>query len=48
MGPQSAKVLGWANQMAQEFYAELVVAHAGCEGLLCKARWDGWRSAWWE
>jgi nucleotide-binding universal stress UspA family protein len=28
MGPQSAKVLGWANQMAQEFPAELVVAHA--------------------
>lgn len=28
MGPQSAKVLGWANQMAQEFRAELVVVHA--------------------
>jgi len=28
MGPQSAKVLGWANQMAQEFHAELILAHA--------------------
>jgi nucleotide-binding universal stress UspA family protein len=28
MGPQSGKILGWANHMAQEFRAELVVVHA--------------------
>ena len=28
MGPQSAKALGWADQLAQEFHAELVLVHA--------------------
>ena len=28
MGPQSAKALAWADQLAQEFHAELVLIHA--------------------
>jgi len=28
MGPQSGKALAWADQMAQEFHAELVLVHA--------------------
>jgi nucleotide-binding universal stress UspA family protein len=28
MGPQSRKALAWADQMAQEFHAELVLVHA--------------------
>ena len=32
MGPQSSKALSWADQMAQEFHAELVLVHATALG----------------